>query len=154
MIVGLIPGLALFHVGQPNGMIINYQTGYRGRTESMSALLQRRYLNTGTGTQESSRIYARGLGRQTDQAGHILARRLGGSGTDQNNLFPIAASSNLVMRAFEEVAALHTNRTGSVVYMINLNYESATATRPNLITVRLETWNTGELIFQDDLENP
>lgn len=44
-------------------------------------------LGTGTKTNKKSIAQARGLGLDTDDAGHIIAKRLGGSG-DVDNVFP------------------------------------------------------------------
>jgi hypothetical protein len=55
-------------------------TGTGGRVESAFAKIEPQHLGTGTGTTTSSRAQAKGLGLQSDDAGHLIANRLGGPG--------------------------------------------------------------------------
>ncbi len=64
------------------------RTGSGGRVEVSRAVIKRSHLDTGSETNDSSRIFVRKLGCFQDQAGHVIASRLGGSGTDTKNLFP------------------------------------------------------------------
>lgn len=45
-------------------------------------------LRTGSGTNDITRDYARSRGFNSDDAGHIRACNLGGSGADPINIFP------------------------------------------------------------------
>jgi len=45
-------------------------------------------MDTGSGTTQTTRDYARGKGHGNDDAGHIIANRLGGSGKDPINIIP------------------------------------------------------------------
>ncbi|WP_394393059.1 DNA/RNA non-specific endonuclease [Shewanella woodyi] len=59
-------------------------------------------LGTGTGTNGSSRDYARSLGHSNDDAGHILAKSLGGQG-GKGNVFPqLPAVNRGDFRVFEK----------------------------------------------------
>ncbi|KAF0760353.1 Uncharacterized protein FWK35_00034145, partial [Aphis craccivora] len=72
-----------------------YQIGPNWRTEEMEAEIYRYHLNTGTSTNNATRIFARNMGNSNDHAGHILASRLGGSGTDLRNIFPQTSHMNM-----------------------------------------------------------
>ncbi len=54
--------------------------GTNGEILSAKATVSKAELRTGSGTNQSSRDYARSLGNQTDDAGHILGNVLGGQG--------------------------------------------------------------------------
>jgi hypothetical protein len=45
-------------------------------------------MDTGSDTSQVTRDYCRNLGDPNDDAGHIIANRLGGSGRDPINIFP------------------------------------------------------------------
>lgn len=59
-------------------------------------------IGTGTGVNNSARAYAKAMGNQGDDAGHILAKILGGQG-GKGNVFPQLSSINRGrFRTFEE----------------------------------------------------
>jgi len=62
-------------------------TDQNGRVVSATASVSPQDINTGTGTNASSRNYVRELGNSDDDAGHILAKALGGQG-GKGNVFP------------------------------------------------------------------
>ena len=63
-------------------------------------------IGTGTGTNQTTRDYARGLGGKLDDAGHVRGANLGGSGTNPANIFPQSINVNRGrMRDFEVIIA-------------------------------------------------
>ncbi|XP_050439305.1 uncharacterized protein LOC126844884 [Adelges cooleyi] len=136
---------------------VNYyqRSGRNGRTESMEAFIYPRHLYTGTGTNGAAQAYARRMGHGNDDAGHLLASRLGGSGTDLRNIFPQSPNINRgVMAQTEAMVAEVVNSYGSARYNVNLEYADEDATRPVQIVVRIARGDTGEVILINDLVNP
>jgi len=72
----------------------NYLQASKLRVSSATSKVDKSYLDTGSETTDAARTYARSLGLPTDDAGHILANRLGGSGKDPVNIFPQNLSIN------------------------------------------------------------
>lgn len=64
-----------------------YTRGLQNQILTAKATITSNDLRTGTRTNKKSIAQARGLGFDTDDAGHIIAKRLGGSG-DIDNVFP------------------------------------------------------------------
>ncbi len=67
----------------PLGLLVTptYTRGANGRVERVQAKITKADLNTGTGTNPSSRAEAQKMANCSKvQAGHLLAKRLGGSG--------------------------------------------------------------------------
>lgn len=103
------------------------------RPTSVNATVNRSDLGTGTGTNSSSISQARGMGNSTDDAGHLLARRLGGSG-GVDNVFPQNLSVNRgAYRVFEGQVANMAHTHGSVDVSIQFHYHG-NSTRPHMIT--------------------
>ena len=90
----------------------------------------------GCATNEETRIYARSLGKHDgvddDDAGHILAHRLGGSGKEPTNIFPQAPSDNRgAWREFEGyVYDCVANGAESARIGWSFEYKSRSHTRP------------------------
>ena len=87
-----VSGDHTFFVG-PFGLLVHnvkcsYKNGHKGRLEEMNAEVGPSDLYTGTATNQRARNFARSMGYGNDDAGHSLARALGGSGTDLRNIFP------------------------------------------------------------------
>jgi hypothetical protein len=92
----------------------------------------------GTGTNQNVRDHTHDLGEANDDAGHIIANALGGSGTKVHNIFPQNLSMNRgkwkgVEKKIRELA-LASNDDIELVFQFN--YEGA-ATRPNWFRVRV-----------------
>eukprot|EP00906_Rhabdomonas_costata_P013925 RCo019954 len=89
-------------------------------------------LNRGSEPDRTTEHYARSLGLNNDDAGHILARRLGGSGVDPVNIFPQAPSINRgTYREFEAQiygCVLNTSVIAELSWVFR--YSSLAATRP------------------------
>ena len=124
--------------------------------ESMHVRIQRRNLDTGTGTNPGTREFARRLGSSNDHAGHLIASRLGGTGTETFNIIPQSPHMNTgAWRAdVEDMVYSIAQLYGEVVFTVNPMY-NAGSTRPYSIAHRI-SWHDGshdrEII--DDLLNP
>jgi DNA/RNA non-specific endonuclease len=143
LIIGMIASLAVDR-NNLRGPVSYFQVGYGGRTEVMQAVVGRHHLGTGTQTNGQSSQYVRRLGYNNDDAGHILANYLGGSGTDERNLFPQSPSFNRgVFAQFENMVRSIIELHGQATYTVNLIYPHSTSTRPNLIVVQIEFNDNG-----------
>ena len=86
-------------------------------------------LGTGTAVNQSARDAARAMGNQTDDAGHILAKVLGGQG-GKGNVFPQLPSINRgEFRMFEKDVRDYIAKNGSVDIEWNFKYANG-GTRP------------------------
>ena len=88
--------------------------GANGEILSAKATVSKVDLGTGSATNKSSRDYARSLGNQHDDAGHILGKVLGGQG-GKGNVFPQLPGVNRgEYRVFEDEVRTYINKHGSV----------------------------------------
>lgn len=91
------------------------------------------HLDTGTKTQATSRQYVRTMGSPSDHAGHVLARKLGGSGTEKQNLVPLHPATNRELYdKVEKKVAEAVRKHGAVQYSLKFIY-NADDTRPHTI---------------------
>ncbi|GGC23017.1 PAAR-like domain-containing protein [Pseudoduganella buxea] len=113
--------------------LANYSYGVGRRIESMTAVVTPADLGTGTSTNDSSRSWARRLGCPKDDAGHVLASRLGGSG-GKDFVFPQSLGVNRGnFRTFEGQIARDIRATGSAATInVTLEYKGL-STRPDRI---------------------
>ncbi|WP_412071120.1 DNA/RNA non-specific endonuclease [Pseudomonas fluorescens] len=89
-------------------------------------------MGTGTNTNTSSRGFARNLGCNTDDAGHAIGNRLGGSG-GKGNIFPQAPSVNRgEFRDFEGDIAEAVKGGSNVIVRVTPQYDEG-ATRPHSV---------------------
>ena len=89
-------------------------------------------IGTGTGTNASSRAWARTMGKATDDAGHILGKLLGGSGGTKG-VFPQLPSINRgQFRDFERMVANQIKAAGPVDIDIVFKYGRG-GTRPTAV---------------------
>ena len=99
---------------------------------SASANVTQANLNTGTNTNASSRRYARSLGEQSDDAGHMIGKQLGGSG-GKRNVFPQNVNLNRGRFAqFEGQVADFVQQKGSADIRLDFEYQNG-GTRPSHI---------------------
>lgn len=106
----------------------------------MEAEIYRYRLNTGTSTNNATRIFARNTDNSNDQAGHMLTSRLGGSGTDLRNIFPQNSHMNTgLWRSIENDVYNMVLNSGFVRLTINLLYEDRSSTRPFNIVYRIQS---------------
>ncbi|WP_425441803.1 DNA/RNA non-specific endonuclease [Thorsellia anophelis] len=84
----------------------------------------------GTGTNQSSRDFARGLGNANDDAVHILSRALGGQG-GIDNVFPQLSKINRgEYRVFESEVVKYIKANGEVDIKWKFVYQNG-STRPS-----------------------
>ena len=108
-------------------------------------------IGTGTATNPSSRAWARALGNSDDDAGHILAKILGGSG-GKDNVFPQLSSINRgEYREFEKSVRRYIERTGNDVNLKwRFEYKNG-GTRPTKIVY--EVFDNGEKVLSEVFKN-
>ncbi|NIF22089.1 hypothetical protein F3J40_10815 [Pantoea sp. Acro-835] len=88
--------------------------GQNGEVLTARATVSPADLKTGTGINASARAAARAMGFQTDDAGHILAKVLGGQG-GKGNIFPqLPAINRGGYRVFENEVRTYISKNGSV----------------------------------------
>ncbi|MGM3162299.1 RHS repeat-associated core domain-containing protein [Dickeya undicola] len=103
--------------------------GANGEILSAKATVSKAELRTGSGTNQSSRDYARSLGNQTDDAGHILGNVLGGQG-GKGNVFPQLPGINRgEYRVFENEVRKYIDKNGTVDIDWSFVYKNG-GTRP------------------------
>ena len=111
----------------------------------------RKHLDTGTSTQASSREHVRTMGLLSDHAGHVAARILGGSGTEQQNLVPLNPGTNRQLyHQVEKKIAEGVRKYGRAQYYLNFMYDK-NDTRPH--TIRYY-FNYGSVVEEGSLPNP
>jgi len=111
------------------------------RVNTVHAVITKANLDTGSDTTTTTRDWAHSQGLPNDDAGHILANRLGGSGKDPVNIFPQNLSVNRgTYRVFEGLIADCLVGTPGVIASLDwmFTYLNATTTRPNGVTYCVE----------------
>ncbi|KAL7301718.1 hypothetical protein TKK_0005715 [Trichogramma kaykai] len=138
-----------------NGPVRYYQRAHgNGRTEVMEALIEPKHLNKGSAPTKGARDYAHRMGKANDDAGHILAARLGGSGSDLRNIFPQSKNINRGVWAQAEAdVANAVQKYKKIHYVVNLIYKDQKATRPYQINYKV-TKPDGGVLFCNDVVNP
>ena len=150
--VGPVPGLRDSPIPE-NGPIRQIQRGYGEQVEFVRAEIEPRHLDGGSATNELTRHYASDMGGPNDDAGHIIAQRLGGTGRYTGNIFPQSRNFNRgTWRSIETQVANEMRRTDWVRFSINLLYDGERDTRPSSIIYRIE--NRERLNQMNDLYNP
>jgi Pretoxin HINT domain/DNA/RNA non-specific endonuclease/Pre-toxin TG len=130
-----------FFVGDGQWLVHNVKCplsvvrGAGGRTESVTATLDSAYIGGGTSPSEAARAFVRTNGNAGDDAGHILARILGGGGGIRSgNIMPFNSTVNRGIYAQLERDLANAVRGGSSVSVeIALDYVG-TGSRPSTIT--------------------
>jgi len=73
-----------------------------GRVVLISTIVRLEDLGSGSATTKKIRDRIKQIGRESDVAGHILAKMLGGSGSDEDNIVPMSrAFNNKAYKSFE-----------------------------------------------------
>nr|WP_258041445.1 DNA/RNA non-specific endonuclease [Pseudomonas syringae] len=104
----------------------------------------------GTATNASSRSWARSLGNPDDDAGHIIAKLLGGSG-GKDGVFPQLSKVNRgLFRDFERAIANEVKDNGPVDLEIVFQYANG-GTRPTKI--HYDLYRNGKLIDEAEFNN-
>jgi len=132
------PGIITRSLNLPNEPIRKYQTGHNGRIEYVYAVVTPQTIRGGSTTNDAVRKYARSMGKNTDDAGHIIANQLGGTGRSNYNIFPQSPNINRGAWSQEEKAIYNivsqTNQPVEVV--VQFYYPTTTSTRPKHFTYR------------------
>jgi len=116
-----------------NAQYVYAAAGSKLRVTTAHATVTKENLDTGSDTTQTTRDWAHSQGLAGDDAGHILANRLGGSGKDPVNIFPQNVTINRgVYRVFEgHVADCVAGSTGlTAILDWTFSYSSGTDTRP------------------------
>ncbi|KPZ24144.1 RHS repeat-associated core domain-containing protein, partial [Pseudomonas coronafaciens] len=104
----------------------------------------------GTATNASSRSWARSLGNANDDAGHIIAKLLGGSG-GKDGVFPQLSKVNRgLFRDFERTIANEVKTNGPVDIEIAFKYANG-GTRPT--DIYYDFYRNGKLIDGTEFKN-
>ncbi|WP_436023270.1 RHS repeat-associated core domain-containing protein, partial [Trinickia sp. LjRoot230] len=115
-----------------SGPRTKYRYNGDGSLKSATARIRPEDLGTGTPTNASSRLFARALGLNGDDAGHAIGNRLGGSG-GKGNVFPQAVSINRgEFRDFEGNIAEAVKSGSNVIVRVAPLYDEG-STRPHSI---------------------
>nr|WP_240155499.1 RHS repeat-associated core domain-containing protein [Pantoea multigeneris] len=118
--------------------------GQNGEVLTARATVSPADLKTGTGINASARAAARAMGFQTDDAGHILAKALGGQG-GKNNVFPQLASINRGdYRMFEKSVRDYIGQKGAVDIEWTFKYANG-GTRPT--GIKYEVFQNGKKVL-------
>jgi hypothetical protein len=113
------------YVKHKSGLTSIVETGVNERVVEVKADLSVAHLGKGSDVTDAGRLFVTTLGRNSDDAGHVIANRLGGGGGDTvDNLFPQLA--NLNRGAFAQweaqIAECVTNTKNKVAIDIKFNY--------------------------------
>lgn len=116
--------------------LTKYRYNESGSLRSATAKIRPKDLGTGTGTNASSRLFARALGCSGDDAGHAIGNQLGGS---KKNIFPQDPSTNRgVFRDFEGQVADQVARGDNVIVRVVPQYGSSSS-RPDSVLYQVRT---------------
>ncbi|MFC5253512.1 RHS repeat-associated core domain-containing protein [Streptomyces nigrescens] len=133
---------------------VEWERDHRGRQYEMRAIVSRDMLDEGTEVKDSLRTGGY-LGKRYGHArGHMLARRLGGTGDDLDNLFTISQNpTNTPEMTHYEDLVYHAAKKGPVQYNVYLEYANDDAKIPKYI--QMEAYDhRGKLLFDVPLDNP
>ncbi|OAI60567.1 YD repeat (two copies), partial [Ralstonia solanacearum] len=157
--IGLAGGENLYAYGaNPTGWIDPWgwcvtpsvTRGAAGQPLRATATITAKDLGTGTATNATSRVWARSLGRASDDAGHILGKLLGGSG-GKAGVFPQLPGINRgLFRDFEGQVAAYVKRAGPVDVDIQFVYGNG-GTRPTQIIY--DVFQSGQKILGSIFSN-
>jgi len=132
-VLAVYPVVGTNHLG-PGTYVYASAGGSKLRVSTASASITRANLDTGSDTTETTRNWAHSQGLSTDDAGHILANRLGGSGKDPVNIFPQNPTINRgTYRVFEgKIADCLSSTTTKITATLtwSFSYGASTDTRP------------------------
>jgi hypothetical protein len=122
-----------------------------GRLQRVFGKVRPADLGTGTGTNSGVRAAIRAIGNALDDAGHLIARRLGGPGHLTNNLFPqLRAVNRGQYRMFEQRIAQFVAQGNTVLVQIRLIYTGA-STRPDGVVYTV--WHGGRVVLRQPFIN-
>jgi len=133
-----------------------FRLGPQGRTEEMTVTIYPRDLNTGTAASNAARKKARSWGKKDDDAGHIVAKRLGGSGSDLRNIFPQNPNKNRGQWRTQEGKVFDlVKKHNGVRYYVKLIYANRNAKRPTKFNYRVnKIKGGGKALLSGTISNP
>lgn len=122
----------------PSGLRYKTTIGTQGQVVSIISKIEKKHIDKGTATNESSRKLARSLGKRTDDAGHAIGKKLGGpGGSTSGNIFPQSPSVNRGdFRAFEKKVADAVLKEKEVYVLVEPKYKQG-STRPHEIVYKV-----------------
>ncbi|KAF6211117.1 hypothetical protein GE061_014231 [Apolygus lucorum] len=136
--------------------IQTYKRGHRNRVEYIKAEIKKQHLDKGTGTNQKTRAYAQSMGGRNDDAGHLIAQRLGGTGRDTYNIIPQNKNINrgawrnqVEAKIYNEVKAGRT-----IIFEVWPRYKTPTDTRPNAIVYQAKKSNGQTFLKKNSIPNP
>ena len=108
--------------------------GQNGEVLEAFAQIQKEHLGSGTGTTLAARLWARVMGRESDDAGHLIGRALGGpGGMTSRNIIPQSPNVNRgSFKQFEAQIASAVRNGDEVFVRVRPRYYSG-STRPHTI---------------------
>ena len=115
-----------------------------GRIKEASATITKEMIGTGTGVNNSARAYAKAMGNQGDDAGHILAKILGGQGGKGNVFSQLSSVNRGTYREFEKSVRKMLEKHDSLDLKWKFNYPNVNSTRPNEIIY--DVFHNGKLL--------
>lgn len=120
-----------------------------GRVTRVVAHIHNYDLNTGSEPTDKTRSFARSHGCSTDDAGHIIADRLGGCGDAEGNIFPQDPHINrgqfrMMESTVAEAAGKLKSRDDFIRYTVELKYADKTKTRPYIVRYQIERVESGK----------
>ncbi len=110
-------------------------------------------IRKGSDPNQPIRAWAQSMGRRDDDAGHIIANVLGGTGRQRYNIFPQKKNINRgVWRMIESKIRRTVEETQKPAEMIvQLYYPSSKSTRPNHLKYRV---NVDNKCLTESVNNP
>ena len=138
-----------------NTPVIRYVQNPAGALLWLHARIEPRHLGMGSPTNNAMRTFAQGLGLQSDDAGHVIGRNLGGLGTVDWNIFPQNPNFNrgTYRENIEGALEIAVNNSDSVEVWFDFHYgDPLHPNRPSSFTI---TWHAirNQVIIQRVTEN-
>ncbi|BES98768.1 Hypothetical protein NTJ_11585 [Nesidiocoris tenuis] len=138
--------------------ITGYKRGYKDRVEYITARIHASDLDKGTPPSAKSRAYAKLMsgGNAADDAGHLVAQRLGGTGRETYNIVPQNRKVNRgTWRTKVEAPIYDDVKKGNVViYQVWPQYADSRATRPYRLTYVAKRPDGTIVLPMNSMDNP
>ncbi|KAF6212531.1 hypothetical protein GE061_013056 [Apolygus lucorum] len=142
--------------GAPIPPIKTYKRGFKQRVEYIKAVIHKNNLNTGTAPNSHTRAYSKSMSPyKNDDAGHLIAARLGGTGRETYNIVPQNLAQNRgAWRTQVEAPIYNSVSAGNVVtYEVWPLYSGARSTRPYKLRYIAKT-SRGKVVVSGSMDNP
>lgn len=136
-----------------------YQRAQNNRTEIMEAFILPEHLkrkNRGKDLNVESRMYAKSLSNYNDNAGLILPKKFGGSGTDFRNIFPQYAAFEQFnwANSIEDSLTKAVKNHRGVRFTVTLKYNTTKDTRPYELEYCIKNLSNDEVVEIGNVLNP